>query len=570
MTITRKLPIGVQSFKVLRNDRYLYVDKTEYLWQLAQSGRVYFLSRPRRFGKSLFLSTLAAYFLGQKELFKGLYVEQAEEAQAAQEKRTPWQAYPVLYLDFNTGQYELSGALDETLRYFLDTEEPKYNLQKNGLSHAKRFTSLIQAAYQQTGKQVVILVDEYDKPLLQTMGVNEELNEHYRNTLKAFYSVIKTCDEYIRFAFLTGITKFSKISIFSDLNNLKDISLNETYAGICGMSQKELETNFQPEIQALAEKQKLDYPQALAALKQWYDGYLFHPAGEGMYNPYSILNAFDDKELKSYWFGTGTPTFLVNFLKEAHYYIPDLDGKIELDEEGLQTYRAVAQDALPILFQAGYLTIKTYIPEARMYRLGFPNNEVRYGFLKNVLPAYSGLPFVETGKSVWKFVEDIRAGNVEGVMERLKSIISGIPYDNFSKENVKLREQNYQTAVYLIFALMGQFVQTEVHCYSTAMDGGGSTQQRCFGGAETRSQNYTRMYSFDRRADCVVITADAIYIFEFKLSGNGSAQDAIAQIQKQNYTAKYKTERKKIVLIGSSFSEETRTIKDWKIEMLEK
>ena len=570
MTITRKLPIGVQSFKVLRNDRYLYVDKTEYLWQLAQSGRVYFLSRPRRFGKSLFLSTLAAYFLGQKELFKGLYVEQAEEAQAAQEKRTPWQAYPVLYLDFNTGQYELSGALDETLRYFLDTEEPKYNLQKNGLSHAKRFTSLIQAAYQQTGKQVVILVDEYDKPLLQTMGVNEELNEHYRNTLKAFYSVIKTCDEYIRFAFLTGITKFSKISIFSDLNNLKDISLNETYAGICGMSQKELETNFQPEIQALAEKQKLDYPQALAALKQWYDGYLFHPAGEGMYNPYSILNAFDDKELKSYWFGTGTPTFLVNFLKEAHYYIPDLDGKIELDEEGLQTYRAVAQDALPILFQAGYLTIKTYIPEAQMYRLGFPNNEVRYGFLKNVLPAYSGLPFVETGKSVWKFVEDIRAGNVEGVMERLKSIISGIPYDNFSKENVKLREQNYQTAVYLIFALMGQFVQTEVHCYSTAMDGGGSTQQRCFGGAETRSQNYTRMYSFDRRADCVVITADAIYIFEFKLSGNGSAQDAIAQIQKQNYTAKYKTERKKIVLIGSSFSEETRTIKDWKIEMLEK
>ena len=570
MTITRKLPIGVQSFKVLRNDRYLYVDKTEYLWQLAQSGRVYFLSRPRRFGKSLFLSTLAAYFLGQKELFKGLYVEQAEEAQAAQEKRTPWQAYPVLYLDFNTGQYELSGALDETLRYFLDTEEPKYNLQKNGLSHAKRFTSLIQAAYQQTGKQVVILVDEYDKPLLQTMGVNEELNEHYRNTLKAFYSVIKTCDEYIRFAFLTGITKFSKISIFSDLNNLKDISLNETYAGICGMSQKELETNFQPEIQALAEKQKLDYPQALAALKQWYDGYLFHPAGEGMYNPYSILNAFDDKELKSYWFGTGTPTFLVNFLKEAHYYIPDLDGKIELDEEGLQTYRAVAQDALPILFQAGYLTIKTYIPEAQMYRLGFPNNEVRYGFLKNVLPAYSGLPFVETGKSVWKFVEDIRAGTVEGVMERLKSIISGIPYDNFSKENVKLREQNYQTAVYLIFALMGQFVQTEVHCYSTAMDGGGSTQQRCFGGAETRSQNYTRMYSFDRRADCVVITADAIYIFEFKLSGNGSAQDAIAQIQKQNYTAKYKTERKKIVLIGSSFSEETRTIKDWKIEMLEK
>ena len=371
------------------------------------------------------------------------------------------------------------------------------------------------------------------------MGVNEELNEHYRNTLKAFYSVIKTCDEYIRFAFLTGVTKFSKISIFSDLNNLKDISLHESYAGICGITQKELETNFQPEIQALAEKQKLDYPQALAALKQWYDGYLFHPAGVGMYNPYSILNAFDDKELKSYWFGTGTPTFLVNFLKEAHYYIPNLDGNVELDEEGLQTYRAVAQDALPILFQAGYLTIKTYIPEARMYRLGFPNNEVRYGFLKNLLPAYSGLPFVETGKSVWHFVEDIRGGNVEGVMERLRAIISGIAYDTFTAENLKLREQNYQTAVYLVFTLMGQFIQTEVHC-STG------------------------------RADCVVQTADSVYIFEFKLSGNGSAEDALNQIKENGYAEQYKVDGKKIVLVGSSFDKEKRTIKDWKTEMLEK
>ena len=539
MNVPRKLPIGVQSFKDLREKGFLYVDKTAYLFRLANSSKVYFLSRPRRFGKSLFLSTLAAYFRGQKELFKGLYVEKAEEEQAAQENRTPWQAYPVLYLDFNTGQYELSGALDETLRYFLDTEEPKYNLQQTGLSHAKRFTSLIQAAYQHTGKQVVILVDEYDKPLLQTMGVNEELNEHYRNTLKAFYSVIKTCDEYIRFAFLTGVTKFSKISIFSDLNNLKDISLHESYAGMCGITQKELETNFQPEVQALAEKQKLNYPQALAALKQWYDGYLFHPAGEGMYNPYSILNAFDDKEIKSYWFGTGTPTFLVNFLKEAHYYIPNLDGNVELDEEGLQTYRAIAQDALPILFQAGYLTIKTYIPEARMYRLGFPNNEVRYGFLKNLLPAYSGLPFVETGKSVWHFVEDIRGGNVEGVMERLKAIISGIAYDNFTEENLKLREQNYQTAVYLVFTLMGQFVQTEVHC-STG------------------------------RADCIVQTAASVYIFEFKLSGNGSAEDALNQIKENGYAEQYKVDGKKIVLVGSSFDEEKRTIKDWKTEMLEK
>ena len=540
MNTPRKLPIGIQSFEKLRRDGFLYIDKTSFLWQLVQVSSPYFLSRPRRFGKSLFLSTLAAYFRGQKELFKDLYLEKAEEEQAVQEGRTPWQAYPVLYLDFNIGQYLESEALNERLDSLLKEQESLYGIlvaKEEKPFFASRFERLIQAAYQKTGKQVVILVDEYDKPLLQTMRVDEELNEHYRNTLKAFYSVIKTCDEYIRFAFLTGVTKFSKISIFSDLNNLKDISLNETYAGICGITQKELETNFQPEIQALAEKQKLDYSQALAALKQWYDGYLFHPAGEGMYNPYSILNAFDDKELKSYWFSTGTPTFLVNFLKEAHYYIPDLDGKVELDEEGLQTYRAVAQDALPILFQAGYLTIKEYIPEARMYRLGFPNNEVRYGFLKNVLPAYSGLPFVETGKSVWKFVEDIRAGNVAGVMDRLKSIISGIAYDNFTAENLKLREQNYQTAIYLVFTLMGQFVQTEVH---SAMG----------------------------RADCVVTTADSIYIFEFKLSGNGSAEDALNQIKKNNYAAQYKADGKKVVLIGAGFEEAMRTIKNWKVEQL--
>ena len=537
MTMTRKLPIGIQSFEKLRRDGYLYIDKTPFLWQLVQVSSPFFLSRPRRFGKSLFLSTLAAYFRGKKELFKDLYLEKAEEEQAAQENRTPWQAYPVLYLDFNTGQYELTGALDETLSYFLDTEEPKYNLQKNGLSHAKRFTTLIQAAYHQTGKQVVILVDEYDKPLLQTMGVNEELNEQYRNTLKAFYSVIKTCDEYIRFAFLTGVTKFSKISIFSDLNNLRDISMEKQYAGLCGITQTELETNFQPDIQVLADEQDLTYQEALAALKQWYDGYLFHPAGEGMYNPFSLLSALVKKEIKSYWFSTGTPTFLVNYLKEAHYYIPDLDGKVELDEEGLQTYRAVAQDALPILFQAGYLTIKEYISDLRLYRLCFPNDEVRYGFLQNLLPAYSDVPFGQTGVWVGRFVQDIRKGKVDEFMERMQAIISSIPYDDFPKDKLKLREQNYQTAVYLVFALMGQFVQTEVHC------GTG-------------------------RADAVVTTADSVYIFEFKLSGNGSAEDALTQIKKNNYAAQYKADGKKVVLIGAGFEEEKRTIKEWKVELL--
>ncbi|UTC56247.1 ATP-binding protein [Treponema sp. OMZ 906] len=538
MSFPRKLPIGIQSFEKLRRDEYLYIDKTPFIWKLVQTSSPYFLSRPRRFGKSLFLSTLAAYFLGQKELFKGLYLEKAEEEQAVLENRAAWQEYPVLYLDFNTKNYTDEQALVDILNLHLDEWEAHYSIPKTAAAPEDRFRLLTAALFKQTGKQVVILVDEYDKPLLQTMGVNEALNEQYRNELKAFYSVIKTCDEYIRFAFLTGVTKFSKISIFSDLNNLRDISLEKHYAGICGMSQKELEANFQPEIQVLADSQDLTYQETLTALQQWYDGYCFAPAGEGMYNPFSLLNAFAKERFGSYWFETGTPTFLVNYLKEAHYFIPDLDGNIELDEEGLQTYRAAAQEPFPILFQSGYLTIKEYIKEARLYRLGFPNDEVRYGFLKNLLPAYTAVPFSETGKSVWQFVEDVRKGNVNGFMERMQSLIAGVSYDNFSNKELKLREQNYQTAVYLIFKLMGQFVQTEVHCSMG-------------------------------RADCVVITIDTVYIFEFKLSGNGSAEDALEQIKENAYAAKYKTDGKKIVLIGTSFSEETRTIKDWKTEILE-
>ena len=537
MNFPRKLPIGVQSFKDLREKSFLYVDKTEYLFRLVNSSKVYFLSRPRRFGKSLFLSTLTAYFRGQKELFKGLYLEKAEEEQATQENRTAWQEYPVFYLDFNTGNYNCMAALQENLNIFLSRLEDIYGKEAIEETPPKRFEGLLKRAYEKTGKQVVILVDEYDKPLLQTMGVNEALNEQYRNELKAFYSVLKTCDEYIRFAFLTGVTKFSKISIFSDLNNLRDISLEKHYAGICGITQEELEENFQPEIQVLADGQDLTYPETLTALQQWYDGYCFAPAGEGMYNPFSLLNTFAKERFGSYWFETGTPTFLVNYLKEAHYFIPDLDGNIELDEEGLQTYRAAAQEPFPILFQSGYLTIKEYIKEARLYRLGFPNDEVRYGFLKNLLPAYTAVPFGETGKSVWQFVEDVRKGNVNGFMERMQSLIAGISYDNFSSKELKLREQNYQTAVYLIFKLMGQFVQTEVHC-STG------------------------------RADCVVKTADTIYLFEFKLSGAGSAEDALEQIKENAYAAQYKTSGKKIVLIGAGFDEVTRTIQDWKVEQL--
>ncbi len=532
---SRKIPIGVQSFEVMRNDKFLYVDKTHFLFKLAHSNRVYFLSRPRRFGKSLFLSTLKAYFLGQKELFKSLYIEKAEEKRAEIEKTGSWVEYPVLYMDFNIGKYDEPHSLKSHLNLTLTQFEEIYGAYKQEEEPAQRFAGIIQRAYKKTGHQVVILVDEYDKPLLQTMGINEALNEEYRNTLKAFYSVIKTCDQYIRFAFLTGVTKFSKISIFSDLNNLQDISMLNDYAEICGLTQSEVENTFKPEIEKLARNTKNSYTKMLEELKKRYDGYKFSVLGESVYNPFSILNTLNSSQLKNYWFSTGTPTFLVNYLKDSYYNIPNLDGKVELDEAGIELYRADAKNPLPILFQSGYLTIKEYVEEADLYRLGFPNDEVRYGFLKNLLPAYTSIVPDETGVSVWAFVEDVSAGNVDEFMERMKAIIAGVPYDNLPKDKLKLREQNYQTAVYLIFKLMGQFVETEIHCAKG-------------------------------RADCIVHTKDTIYIFEFKLMSAGSAEDAIAQIKEKGYAEQYKTIGKKIILIGSSFNEEKKTIGEWKTE----
>ena len=534
---SRKIPIGVQSFEVMRNDKFLYVDKTHFLFKLVCSNRVYFLSRPRRFGKSLFLSTLKAYFLGQKELFKGLYLEKAEEKRAEIEKTDAWVEYPVLYMDFNIGRYDEPHSLKSHLNIILTQFEDIYGAREQEEEPAQRFAGIVQRAFQKTGKQVVILVDEYDKPLLQTMGVNEVLNEEFCNTLKAFYSVTETCDEYIRFAFLTGVTKFSKVSIFSDLNNLQDISMLNNYAEICGLTQGEVENTFKPEIERLAKNTNNSYEKMLEELKKRYDGYKFSVLGEQVYNPFSILNVLNAGELKNYWFATGTPTFLVNYLKDAHYNVPDLDGKVELNEAGIEMYRADAKNPLPILFQAGYLTIKEYIAEANMYRLGFPNDEVRYGFLENLLPSYSSLRSDETGASVWEFVKDVRAGNVDSFMERMQSIIAGVPYDNLPGDKLKLREQNYQAAVYLIFKLMGQFVQTEIHCAKG-------------------------------RADCIVHTKDTIYIFEFKLMSVGSADDAIAQIKAKGYASQFKADGKKIILVGSSFDEAEKTIGEWKVEEL--
>lgn len=528
----RKLPIGIQSFQNLRENNYLYVDKTEYIAQLL-NGKVYFLSRPRRFGKSLFLSTLAAYFQGQKELFKGLYLGKAEEELAKLENREAWQQYPVLYLDFARKEYKTKEDLIERLSLNLRSWEKSYGVSKITDSPEEQFAYIIEQIHEIHGKEVVVLIDEYDKPLYESLE-DEELNAIYRGMLRGFYSVIKSLDAHIRFAFLTGITKFSKVSVFSGLNNLEDISLREDYAAICGITEKELAENFSPYIETLAKTLGQPLEKTLQLLKTQYDGYLFAKRGENVYNPFSLLNALKARSLGAYWFATGTSSFLVNYLKKARFYIPDLEGKVRLNASRFDSYRADMLDPLPILFHTGYLTIKGYDAETWVYHLGFPNNEVRYGFFENLLagyaPSYLGLVF-----SVNDFLDAVRCGDVDAFMVKLRALLASIPYDTAPRDDIELRERDYQIAVYLVFALMGLFTQTEVQ-------------------------------STTGRADCVVVTPKFIYVFKFKLWSAGSAEEALQQIRDKGYATKYEATGKELILVGASFDEEKRNIKDWAVQ----
>lgn len=534
MSETRVMPIGAQSFEVLRSNQCVYVDKTRYVYQLISQSRVYFLSRPRRFGKSLLLSTLDAYFSGKQELFKGLYLEQAELEFAACEKREAWQQYPVLYLDLNAERYAQPHDLENALNTHLVRWEQRYGKEASEATFSSRFMGVIRRAYEQTERQVVVLIDEYDKPLLDTLD-KSELNGTYRDILRAFFSVIKSSDRYLRFAFLTGVTSFSKVSVFSGLNNLRDISLLSDFAGICGITEQELEANFAPEIETLGNELGETRDATLAILKKRYDGYLFARKGENVYNPFSLLNVFASRELSDYWYATGTPTFLVEYLKAAHYNIPDLEGNVRLDESDLEANRTDSRNPLPILFQAGYLTIKEYQAMFNVYRLGFPNDEVRYGFMKNLLDGFAPTLY-GAGVAASDFARDMLEGKVDEFMTRMRSILSGIPYSTVSSEEmVALRERDYQVSVYLIFSLMGQFVQTEVH-------------------------------NSVGRADCVVHTRDVIYVFEFKLWSKGTPQEALAQIKANGYDTPFRASGKRVVLIGVSFDEQKRTIGAWEAE----
>ena len=523
------MPIGIQNFEKLREENYLYIDKTSFIYSLACSGGYYFLSRPRRFGKSLFLSTLEAYFLGKKAAFKGLALESLEEGDAESNGREPWQIYPVFHFDFNSANYSESNGLSTVLSRHLCKWEGLWGANSADDTPSSRFISLLREAHKKTGRQCVVLVDEYDKPLLGTID-NPELQEKNRQVLKAFFGVLKSEDAHIRFAFLTGVTKFSQVSVFSDLNNLNDISMDYAYNEICGISQTELEENFMPEIQELAEKNDMTKVQCLKKLKENYDGYHFCADSSGIYNPFSLLNTFSKKAFNYYWFQTGTPTFLVKAIEKSAFDFRQMLTGVVAEAWEFSEYRFDYNSPIPLLYQSGYLTVKDFDKETMIYTLEFPNEEVKYGFMNFLLETtMAEQPGVF---SIARFYMDMKNGAVENMMTRLQSLFASIPYNVYGNKS-NITEQTFQQTIFLVFNLMGQFTQSEIH-------------------------------SAKGRADCVVATKDRIFVFEFKLEG--SAQDALEQIESREYAVPYNADGRKVIKIGVAFEKDNALIKDWAVK----
>ena len=515
--IDKIYPIGVQNFESLRKDGYYYIDKTELIYKIVSEGRYYFLSRPRRFGKSLLLSTIHAYFDGKRELFEGLAIEQLEKN---------WVKRPVLHLDLNIEKYDTPESLDRILENALYGWEGLYGANPSERSFSLRFAGVIRRAYEQSGHRVAILVDEYDKPMLQSID-DEELQKYYRSTLKSFYGVLKTMDGYIKLGFLTGVTKFGKVSVFSDLNNLIDLSMNARFHSICGVTEEELHRDFEPDIRKLAEEQRMTFEEACQKLKEDYDGYHFTYDVAGLYNPFSLLNTFFNMRFDNYWFQTGTPTFLVELLQKHHYDLYRMAHE-ETTSNVLDSIDSMSADPIPVIYQSGYLTIKGYNKEFKMYRLGFPNDEVKYGFMNFILPFYTPIRDGEKRFYIGKFVQELRSGDVPDFLTRLKSFFA-----DFSYELSEDKERYYQVVFYLVFKLMGEFTEAEVR-------------------------------SARGRADAVVKTPKYIYVFEFKL--NGTAEQALQQIDDKGYLIPYLADGREIVKVGVEFSAETRNISRWLVE----
>ena len=509
-------PIGVQDFEKIRQGGYFYIDKTALVYQLIKTGSYYFLSRPRRFGKSLLLSTIEAYFQGKKELFAGLAMEKLEQQ---------WTKYPVLHLDLNIGKYDTPESLNVMLNETLLEWEALYGTRTGEDSLALRFKGVVKRACEQAGQRVVILVDEYDKPMLQAIG-NPALQEEFRNTLKPFYGVLKTMDRCIKFAMLTGVTKFGKVSVFSDLNNLKDISMDRRYLNVCGITEKEIHANLEDELHELAAAQGLSYEETCAQLKAWYDGYHFAPSTEGVYNPFSLLNTFDSLAFGSYWFETGTPTYLVELLQRNHYNLEEMAHAVS----NIDTLNSIYgdEDPLPVIFQSGYLTIQDYDEEFGLYTLGFPNKEVEEGFMNFLVPYYTSLRKQESAFQIQHFVREIRGGDVDGFFRRLQSFLADTPY-----ELIRDVELHYQNVLFIIFKIVGFYVRAEYH-------------------------------TSRGRIDLVLQTDRYVYVMEFKLEG--TAEEALRQIHEKGYALPFASDKRKLFKIGVNFSTQTRNIEKWLVE----
>ena len=534
----RKLPIGIQDFPSLKEDDYLYVDKTEYIYNLVNTGKYYFLSRPRRFGKSLLTSTMAAYWEGRKELFTNLKIAKLEPSS----NETP---HPVFYFDFNGVNYqEGNSALENKLNSLLTDWEAIYGNEFHERQLGERFCKLLQLACEKTGQKAVVLVDEYDKPLLDVLD-ESELEKHNKAVFKGFFSVLKEADKYLRFVFITGVTKFEKVSIFSDLNQLRDISFSKEYAGICGITEQEIHTNFLPEIETLASEQDLSIDECFARIKKTYDGYHFHQNGVGVYNPFSLLNAFADREFRSYWFSTGTPTFLVNKIVKNAFEVRKLSDKtLYADEQRLSDYRANNSDLVPLLYQTGYLTLVGYDEKRRRYTLGFPNEEVKYGMLNSLLPAYAPKVIEGTGMDIFSLDECLEEGDLDRIKNIFTGLFASIPYSSAGAKvgvNASLKggtkesdpfENYFQAVIYIIFTLIGQFVICETHMVTG-------------------------------RIDCIVKTSRFIYIFEFKR--DGTVDEALKQIYEKGYELPFLADERKLYKIGVVFDSKKRTLKDWKV-----
>lgn len=511
-------PLGIQNFEDLRRNEFVYVDKTHHIYRLISTGKYYFLSRPRRFGKSLLVSTMEAYFKGKKELFNGLAMEDLEK---------DWVEYPVLHLDLNGKKYDSPQALTDNIKYYLTLWDKDLDTDTSYISDIEiRFKQIIDVACEKTGKKVVILIDEYDKPIVDNIG-NPEVADDFKKTLQGFYSVLKAKDGQIRFGFLTGVSKIGKLSVFSGLNNLTDISMESEYSDICGISERDLHKYFKESISELADANQLSIDECYKKLKAMYDGYHFSEDADGMYNPFSLLSTLRFKKFKDYWFDTGTPTMLVNVMKQTSFDITTLSDNVEVASDDLSGMQDIVNRPIPLFLQTGYLTIKDYDKEFNIYTLGFPNDEVKNGFLKFIFSYYVPINPAEGNTTTAKLAKALRTGAPDVFMRTLEALFANTTYQIQGDA-----EKDFQYAMYIIMELLGEYVQ-----------------------AERATSN--------GRIDLLLQTKDYIYIIEVKIDNTADA--ALQQIEKKGYAKPFVNDPRKIFKIGVSFSTENRRIEDWKV-----